>query len=118
MGVFKALYSQVSHYFCPAASDQSGAAAGSRPSNAKEVRYRRLCRRVVAASSRLTPRLGFAEEAAWTAGLPGQREAGAGPGPDLQVQGCGHQLLRQGRLQPRQRVQDLPAWFPWSALCC
>ncbi|XP_056879079.1 host cell factor 2 [Takifugu flavidus] len=38
VGVFKALYSQVSHYFFPATGDQTGAAPSSRPSHTKERR--------------------------------------------------------------------------------
>lgn len=58
------------------------------------------------------------EEAAGVSGLPGQGEAGAGSRSDLQVQSCRHQLLWPGRFQPSQRVQDLPARFPWSTICC
>ncbi len=58
------------------------------------------------------------EQAASASGLPGQSEAGAGSRSDLQVQSSRHQLLWPGRLQRSQRVQNLPTWFPWSALCC
>lgn len=39
VGVFKTLFSEVSHYFLPADSDQTTAAISSRPPNTKEVKY-------------------------------------------------------------------------------
>lgn len=43
VGVFKTLYSEVSHYFLRADSDQTSAVTSGRPSNMKEVKYSHIC---------------------------------------------------------------------------
>lgn len=54
VGVFKTLYSEVSHYFLPADTDQTSAVTSSRPLNMKEVKYCHLCSSIMASSFILT----------------------------------------------------------------
>ncbi|XP_061618252.1 host cell factor 2 isoform X4 [Phyllopteryx taeniolatus] len=56
------------------------------------------------------------EEGAGSRRLSGQREEGAGSGPELPLQSGGRQLLRPRRLRPGRRVQDVPTRLPRSAL--
>lgn len=128
--MFRSLFSEVSHYFLPADSDHAAPSINTRFLNTKEVRFTFMSRLVSRFIQRFPSRWGFfffffrlcssvpTEEASRAPGLPGQREAGTGAGSDLQVQSRRHQLLRTGSLQPGQRVQDLPARVPRSALCC
>lgn len=54
VGVFKTLYSEVSHYFLPAESDQTSAVTSGRPSNTKEVKCSHLCSGMMTSSFVLT----------------------------------------------------------------
>lgn len=128
VGVFRSLFSEVSHYFLPADSDHAAPSINPRSLNIKEVSFTFMSRLVYRIIQRFPPHGVFlflrlcssvpTEEASRAPGLPGQREAGTGAGSDLQVQSRRNQLLRTGSLQPHQRVQDLPARVPRSALCC
>lgn len=106
VGVFKTLFSEVSHYFLGGDSDHTTGALGSRPTNTKEVKiyisivlsYFLFLQTYQSFSYPNTssdgPLLFFSpEEASWASGLPRQREAGTGPRSDLQVPGRRHQLL-------------------------
>lgn len=104
VGVFKTLFSEVSHYFLRADSDHTTGALGSRLPNTKEVKYTLilfflvsfLCRHIShfhTATHSLMALFFLPEEASWASGLPRQREAGTGSRSDLQVSSRRHQLL-------------------------
>lgn len=123
VGVFKTLFSEVSHYFLPADSDQVSTAISSRLPNTKEVKniqkgHFKVVWIIIIVSLTNLPSYLSSEEDPRTSGLSGQGKAGASSGANLQVQSCRHQLFWPGWLQPCERVQDLPARFPRSALCC
>lgn len=54
VGVFKTLFSEVSHYYLPADSDQTSAVTSGRPSNSKEVKYPHICSGIMASPLVLT----------------------------------------------------------------